>query len=158
VVRRRLLRDLTRHEGPKKRDHPRPTLKKPWVRDGYSRLGTRSQPGIEVSRSNARTIEKKESTVRLPLATAACAPRALPQHLVAATAATSEAVNEQITDFQGEIEPITQQTLSAWATSRRSSSSNKKTQDLHLQAFHGASRTRTDDLLGAIQGTGVGNS
>jgi hypothetical protein len=40
---------------------------------------------------------------------------------------------------------------SAWLTSRRSPQSPQSTKDLVLQVFDGASRTRTGDLLGAIQ-------
>jgi hypothetical protein len=43
------------------------------------------------------------------LAAATCVPRDLPQYFSRPTAATGEAANERITDFQGEIEPITQQ-------------------------------------------------
>jgi hypothetical protein len=42
--------------------------------------------------------------------------------------------------------------------SRRSPYSLQKTQDAHLQVFHGASRTRTGDLLGAIQAIGSGQT
>ena len=63
-----------------------------------------------------------------------------------------EAAGERLANLQEESNRITDSGAERLCTSGSLICSHlQKTKDLLLQAFHGASRTRTDDLLGAIQ-------
>ena len=76
--------------------------------------------------------------------------RALPQHSVGSTAAFEPSVGRASRHL---LKPsaLAKLATAQVASLQASAYSLQKTQDAHLQVFHGARRTRTADLLGAIQ-------